>query len=61
VARALEVEDSWRRMEAKGESSYVTERALFDVLVLTLNEPPVDWEELRLMEESMGLSRTSSE
>jgi hypothetical protein len=46
-------------MEAKGEASYITERAPFDVLVLTLNEPPVDWEELRLMEEWMSLSRTS--
>ena len=46
---------SWRRTESTGEVSYLTESALFDVSVITLNEPPVDLEELRLMVESMRL------
>jgi hypothetical protein len=49
------VRASWRRTESTGEVSYLTESALFDVSVITLNEPPVDLEELRLMVESMRL------
>jgi len=44
-------------MEAKGGVVYHG-KGLFDVLVLTLMNLRLDWEELRLMEESMGLSRT---
>ena len=42
-------------MKSNGEVLYVTESALFDVSVLTLNEPAVDLVELRLMEESRRL------
>jgi hypothetical protein len=61
VAKALEVRDSWQRMKSNGEVLYVTESALFDVSVLTLNEPAVDLVELRLMEESRRLWITQSE
>lgn len=61
MAKALEVRDSWQRMKSNGEVLYVTESALFDVSVLTLNEPAVDLVELRLMEESRRLWITQSE
>jgi len=53
VAMALEVRASCWRTDSTGEVSYLIESALFEVLVFTLNEPPVNFEEVRLIVESM--------